>query len=494
MEKLFTLTEKHWQTGISQAKHIEDGGILYQAKGINPYIGTSRPTTITNSGLLQSASSAVDISDNLADDVWSGVIGYRNSLPALFMQGDGGHFYEQNIVSDGVPTDLRSATPITDPASGIGIYQAVNGSLYVYYAQKTKIGRWDVTGGATYPTYWTDNYIGSGGTINTTNIVSTTIHPMHNFAGSLWMGNGNSVAKITDNGSGGVSFDASALDLPADYLITSLTDDGRYLVITATKNTVGGTFWPADTSIYFWDLISNSWSREWKLFDGGIASLRNVNGSLYALGVFALYAFDYSTSPFPVLLLGTNENIGGIGVSPTHHLATDLNGVLYWNANGVICSFGSLLPGKPKAFFQPHVLPTTDYNGTFLIAGQNNRFYAANTNSDLYYLTRTTGGNTGVSASTVYVPTPAKVQLQRIDIILGTALASGDSLSVQVQRDDATTAFDWGTVSFTKYGAVRKVSLYNSMSDVDYLSLIFNFDAGNVKIKSVVVYGEAMET
>ena len=99
-----------------------------------------------------------------------------------------------------------------------------------------------------------------------------------------------------------------------------------------------------------------------------------------------------------------------------------------------------------------------------------------------------------MSAETVYIPLLERYDVKRIEVVFGEPLATGDSLDIQIQTDEDTTATDYGTIDFATKGAIRRVSIFTSKNNIDNLKLIFNFNGGNVKIKQVNVFGDIIST
>lgn len=281
MKKLFTLTTKDWITGMGASKHASTGILNPDSRGINP-LGNDE-----NYGLLTSAGAPTDIAGaNVVDQP----IAYVTNSDDLYILGDDGHLYTQDVLSapTTTPTDLRSGTPITNPANGLEIFQAAGGSKYLYYWQKTQIGRWDISG--SYPTGWTDNWA--------TGLNDTYIHPTHAFAGQIFYGDGSEIGKIYDNSGTPTKVD-NVLDIYANFTINSLTDDGTYLVIGATTQTASGT--PTSISqnkILFWDTFAPSWAVEWTLPEtSALVSVKYSNGLVYALTTEALWACSVGSQP-----------------------------------------------------------------------------------------------------------------------------------------------------------------------------------------------------
>jgi len=482
MQKLFELTSKDFLTGLSASGHMPSGGLFIEAAGINPFRNAYSGSY--DIGLLQTSSAVTETNTNVADNIIGGC--YRGSEFKGYLLGDSGHFYEYNTSSYAAPTDLRSGTPITNPAGGVDIYE-INGTKYLFYAQRTQIGKWDLSG--TYPTGWIENYIGSGGSI-TVALQSTDIRPFHQFVGNLYYGNKHRIGMIQDNSTITPTHDDNALDIPSEFSIVSITDDGYYLVFAATTNTISGNLQVNTLNkIFFWDTSSNSWQKEYTLPVANIMAIRRVGTAIFALTSDGLYACSVASAPELLVPLSNTDTSGRTGgVTYAHDTVAVKNNVFYWiNGNNEICAYGSPMPGMTARFFKPFVGVGTI--GTYLGYPDKFRIVCAGTNSKLGNINTASGGATGRSAETSYINLNGRWQIKRIDIILGEPLALGDELNIDLQSDEDTAATDYGTMSYALDGAVRAKPLSNNLT-VENLKMIFNFVGGNVKIKRICVYGE----
>lgn len=491
MQKLFELTSKDWMTGVAVSSHYPASGIFSDAVGVSPFI---TPFTLSNDlGLLQASAAPVETQSSVVvGPVWGGTL--DGAAYKGYFIDDEGHFYEQATNSDGSPTDLRSGTPITSPAEGVAIYQINGGTRYIYYAREDAIGRWDLSG--SYPTGWNDTYIQSAGTLAIAGIQTTKIRNFHQFVGNLYWTNKDRIGAIIDTGAGGslttANVDSNVLDLPSTLTAVDIDDDGFYLVIAATENTISGnTITDTINKIYFWDTAGNSWQREWSIETGYIAGIKRVGSIMYALCADGLYAFSFNTPPTLIVPLGTNDapSVTG-GEVPTSHILDERNGVLYWcAAGGHICAYGSPLPGLSPRFYKPYDT-LTGIPRFFMWSGRTKIYTASDGATETFgFILPLSSGNTGVSAETIYLPLGQKFNILKMEVILGEPLASGDSLNIDVKSDEDTSASDWGTVSFASLGAKRTAMLPNRFT-AENLQLIFNFNGGNVKIKKIVGYGE----
>jgi len=505
MEKPFlTIESKDFVTGIAPSAHSEKGGLFYKAKGISP-INEPGITESTDNWLLRAGPLASDLDSGgtvVVDNAIARAIDYGSST-YLYLMGDTGHFY-QVTAALGV-TDLKSGGAISDVANGMVIYP-VGGTKYCYYFQKTQIGRFDLS------STFVDNYVAaSGGTVTLSGIHSTTMHPTHRFHDRVYWGNLSSVGSIKDDGTNGVTFSSNDLDIPADSIITAISDDGIYLAIAITDNTsfVGSTL--ADCRILFWDTSSDSWQREYRIPDQFIHSLTRQGNTIIAQGKRGIYqvSFDGSTSAagggvkvLASLLTGLTSTssvqlsgpyLGGIYKQNAYLFAHDSGGTSTYSSIG---SLGKLSIDAPSAFMEPLIGATANHQFSLIeteflpgkvIAGLNNKLYSYTFSGD--------SAATGVNAQTVYFHLPQKIQITRIDVIFGEPLASGDSVSLFVFTDEDTSSQAYGSaITYAAYGAIRRKQVFpnTSISADQQFSLEIQFNAGTPKIQRIEIYGQTM--
>lgn len=486
MQKILELTSKDWMSGISLSGHLPGTGVFSEASGINPF--TDNHTTTYQTGLLQTSAAPNEIQSTVVvDEVIGGT--FNGAAFKGYFMGDEGHFYELNTSSYATPSDLRSSTQVTNPADGMEIFKLrADASPYLYFAQRTQIGRWDLSG--TYPTGWNDNYIGSGGAIATADMQSTDIRPFHQFLGNIFFGNKDYIGVISDQGTTTPFADPKALDLPSNLTVTTISDDGYYLVFGATSNTISGnTQVNTLNKIFFWDTSANSWQKEYTLDVAWIGSIKRVGDVMYAVTSGGIYAFAFGLRPTLVLPLSNADTLSRTaGVSPTNDLTAVRNNVLFWlSGKPDVCAFGSPIPGLGNRFYRPFqsvgTVPTyLAYPDKFrmILAGATAKFAELNTAS--------TGG-TGKTAETIYIPLGRKWDINRIEIITGEPLASGDDVSIKLQSDEDTTETEFGDFTFALHGAKRSHLMVGSY-EAENLKIIVSFDGGNVKVKKINVYAE----
>lgn len=480
MRKLLSLTSKHFVTGISPSRHYAKSGVFASAAGINPFVDPRLGSS--QLGLLQTSASPTDISSSVVVDTpfarVSRVTG--SNAGRMYILGASGHFYSMDLASPAAPTDLRSGTPITNPANGIVIYKTRGGTEYLYYWQQTQIGRWDLAG--SHPTGWTDNQF--------TGLQSTTYHPVKLINDRVYYGNKDRIGMIYD-AAGTPTNNLNVLDFPSDFLVTALEEDTSYLVAALTKNTASGVI-GAETKVIFWDKSSPSWNKEWPINDFNIISMKRVGSFIYAVGSKGLWAFNFSTPPELI------EPLSGQASAFGYANAADLiNGAVLWGGPGYINAFGKFLPGLPNAYSQPYKIGSSDIT---LVDANNaaGNIIVGTAEPKLYKISPYVGGATGLNAETVYFDLGQEFDIKRIDVSFGERLTSGDIVSITVGRDESFSYDVWATIRHSDVGGVEFVKTVAGFGaggtlvgavPAEMLKLKITFVAGAAKIKKIDVYG-----
>jgi sugar lactone lactonase YvrE len=404
-------------------------------------------------------------------------------------------------------TDLRADTPIvpsstedgqTTVANGLAVFKPKNGDRYLYYAQNTQIGRWDLEG--LYPSGWTDNW-------KSTDVETTTEKPMYQFQDRVYFGNGSYVGFIGDNGSGGVNFNPQALDLPSDMHITSLSDDGRRLIIAATRQERSGT---PDThpgsKIFFWDTNADSWNKAFEMDSStGIASLQNVGGTIYALESGGLYQFNFSTEPQKVVEFQPDETGIGLqqfvddtsyeqnnieGVANHQKMTQYQNGVIWLNENNDISFYGQYTSEQSDNILE---VPFGSYPNSNIISFTVERGFALA--GTAYYVTDEFDyGRITVNAekATEFIPVAGRHDVRAVEIVFGYPLESGDDLKVYVV-DTNDSFVEYGRITYSQYGNKKRVRLAGN-EIIDYLGLKFEWLDGQAYIQKARVFADKIDT
>lgn len=476
MKKILSIGQKEITSGLAHGKYLQNTGMWATAQGMNHSIqadnllgliaGCSAPTEIVSASLT---AGVVDVPVAATSRVTAASTGHA------YILGASGHFYDLNTSTFSL-SDLRSGTPITNPANGIEIFRPSTGTEYLYYWQQGQIGRWDLAG--TYATGWTDNWV--------TGLNSTSYHPTRTFLDAVFYGNLNYIGKIYDDGTATTAHNGTVLDLPKDYTVTCLADDGQFLVIGATKNKGDATLY-AETRILFWDTNSSSWQKEYKLDDPSINAIGKQGNALFAITSRGVYSFNFATEPTMIRQLSTQE-----GVSYGYPEAVDnISEALIFGND--LTTYGKLHPtyknGWAKPFFG--LDQTGGNNNTVSMLFSNARFgylLVGQTTPTLWYFNTTTNGAPSKQWDTIYFDLGQTWRIQQLDFIIPNGLASGDAVSVSVTGTSGSTACT--AVSYANHGAVYRVKTTPTQSvETDMLQLNLTMTGGVPAIARIDVWG-----
>lgn len=473
---ILTLTSKDFYTGKSTGYHVDRGGLWGDACGINVF--TDPDNNTVEAGLLQTSPTPTDISSTIAGNPTD----YAVDGTDMWFVTSGGDIAKIDLSSPASACTVVE-TSITNMGTGCEMFQPDGGSKHLIYGySNTKIARHDLT------TTSTDVLTG---------LNSTTVRPIRKFKDRLYFGNVDKLGFVIDDGAAGFDGGGNTLDLPADKLIMALEDDGTFLVIAATTNTSFTQNVHGDTRVYFWDTNVNSWNREWVIPDTYVYAMQRVGDRIYALGARGLWMFNYQTRPVKLRDITGDSTLGSY-----HGAMSVLNNAVLWGGNGnsEVHSYGEMLQGigVREVLHCPYAYPTNNARTTMVAADTRTGFmFTGALTNKLYSWNLASGGATGVSAKSVYIPFSQTYEIDRIEFILGDVMASGDKLDVDVQGDETagenTDGSTWGTLSFATHGAVKRRSLKGHLTTQN-LKLILTFAGGNVKIKTINVYGKPKNT
>lgn len=479
MKKILELTEKEFLTGIAPSALVQDKGLwsdMHDTTVIrDTFVGD------TDLGLLQAVAPNTTPDITFSDNPICYIPAISGSNDKAYFMGDAGHFYEYDI-SAGTSTDKRSGTPITNPANGLIIFQPRGGTRSLLYFQKSQIGKWDMSG--SYPTGWTDNFY-------TTNMTNTSDHPTHKVFDQAFFGNGAYVGQIADDGAGGFSIDAHALDIQADEQVKCLSDDGVYLVIGTTSNTGTVASNMGRTRILFWDMSASSWSREWTIPEGQILAIRRVGAMMYAIGTRSIYAFTFNASPEPVL--GPLAVADLPSYTNPHVGAAVIGDAIVWPQSTQIAAWGKLRPHLLRAYLKPFgnfpgqpTIIAPDIVTTALYVVVANGLY-----------TTGLGSGSGASGDTVYAQTifidmKRWYQIGCLVVEFDGHLSGSQSVRFSLQNDRNNAAVVVGTATASTVGTIPLKEFYTSL-EANTLRIKVEFLVGNVKIRRLAILGDPIE-
>lgn len=206
------------------------------------------------------------------------------------------------------------------------------------------IGRFDLS------STFVDNYL--SGTAASGAVLTNNPHPL--VVGTddvLYIGNGNILSGFNGQSGATGTYIASKLVLPKDYIITSFSKVGNFLVIYAYKNTIGGSFYSGESTAFFWDYLKADPTYAIPLQGSYVTGGFNYQGVAGCFVQGGSTNLDNSKSSRLMLYDGVGfkpvtqfpENI------PAHNGVFVTDNVIYWNAAGVIYRYGSPHIGFPEA-------------------------------------------------------------------------------------------------------------------------------------------------
>lgn len=463
MQKILSLGIKDWITGIGVGQHLEGSGLFTVADGINPFVDP-----LMNSGdfgLLQTGGGETDASGGVVDEVIVAFIPKVTGATAgtMYALGISGDIYSINMNTN-APT-LASDRAVTMQNGWIS---TAGGIEYLYYINaSTQIGRFDLT--STYVDNWK------------TTLKNTTIHPVHYWQKTHWIGDLNLVSKVNDT----PDFVTAALTFDAGYTVTCLSDDDYRLVIGVATQTTS-ILYKAITKVYFWDGASTLPEKMWDIPEANIQWIKRIDGIFYAMCGRALYAFNYATPPTKLIDLDTTHT-----TSAGNYNAVDrLGDAVVWGSVDVNM-YGKLNSRIPKAFSTPWSFALRATNAVVINASAKaGTIYVAGNDAKFYTIPTTSGNNAaGVSktARTHFIDLKDVYNIQGITVIFGLNLASGDSVDVKIvnRNGDSQTT----NAIFSTHGAVSRIHFPVSL-EADQVYVEVTFQNNNPKIKDIILYGE----
>ena len=494
MKRILTLTSNDFYTGISAGSHVDRGGLWSEAGGINVFTDVTAQTA--DAGLLQTCASPTDISGSISGNPTD----YSILGSELWFVTTDGDIASVNMATDTVTVEVDS----TGHTFAAGTYDAIGSGCQWFSAQKGAVdylyyfsnisGTWFVSRVAadgTDDADWTS--------LGTSTANAPKTRPIVRFKDRVYFGdiddtgsrNTFCVSSISSDSSSTISVNRNVLDISTSQEITALADDGTFLVIAASESFNRSYY--GNTTVYFWDTNQSSYTREFQIPDAHIVSMTRVRDTIYAVGATGLWAFSFQTRPIKIRHLDSSMSATGAAFA-YHGSSSPLNNAVLWGggSQSKIWSFGEMIQGigVDSVLHQPFENDSDNTVTTMIAADAKfNTVYFGTAGGNLYTWDITSGGSTGQTAESVYIPLQEKTRIKEVEVILGEPLASGDSLNIDLQGDEDNAATDWGTVSFATHGAVQRVNLKNSKEAIENLRLVLNFNGGNVKIKRINVYG-----
>lgn len=415
------------QYGSSVSSNVPLGNGFIASKGIDPHrqpgyvIAGPNPTDAT------------DVS-NIDSIVKNGVTSGSTAL----LIGAGTKMWSVALTTDTV-SDLRTISAHGGHSSVVGedvIIYEISGTKYLFYSWTDDtdgdVGRYDLS--ATFD----DDYMSTVPTSGAA--LGTDPHPMIvGDDGILYIGDGKDVASFNATTT---TFNASALDLPASYIITSFAKTSNYLVIFAYKDSSSGsTFYRSECTAFFWDYVSESFTYAFPLsgnyVNGGFSLNNNVVGcfvqgrssSVYTNRKSSLLIFDETGFKSVKTFIDNIPRHGGVEV---------IDDMIYWNSSGVIYGYGTQHLGLDSILSKITQGGGTTTGGMLRNFADNDFYISTGTstsggleiiNSTGYY------GNAlfGTSVVNLSFPSYQKARVKRVKVYWGETASNGNLFSMTMR-------------------------------------------------------------
>jgi len=457
MEPILTITaDQFLKYGISGARDTTAGGIFWQAEGVNAF---GKPGVLYHFGSLSGIGTGVVV------DTINYLIPTSGSGNYIFGYGNGGHIYRIDTFYDSVE-DLTTVTAAGSKGVGFGSLGSD-----IYYSTSQYLGKMSNIEDAS-PTF-NDTF----GTFN-----NATVHPLHEFGGYLYAGDGNEIA-FTD----GSTFTTSALVLPSGYNIVDLDDDGYYLVIAARKSS--GDLNRIVNKIFFWNTGGKSWQREYLLPGKLTAIYRYPEGGLVAFHRQAVSRFSFSTSPFPIIRAGKESvySIKFADLVPSEGGVNVWRNNIIWKGDNKFLTFGRVLDGLPEIITAP--IGINNGKAIYIADGVSEYIYLSTTTPKLFSSAGLS--NTVATIRTNNIDLKRPYLIKKIKLRTGTTFSSSTpvpSITVVLNNDSGDSKSL--SFSYNKYGT-DKIEFWSSDFSLLASYLFIEIDLYNwAEFKSLEIYGE----
>ena len=466
MKQIFQFSaDDFMKQGVSTGKHTTEGGLFFQAYGIDPFIVP---------GLLQSGISASQFANTIVNN--DAMTYFLPSVSA----GVGGD-YVFGIGSNGTTASIYridsgygvSAMAGLTASQALG-FESFNGNIY--YSMNATIGQLTNFNNVVADASWNSQLMGL------TASAAGTEHPLHSFITDLYIGDGYRLHSYD-----GATKTAEAQVFPTDYTIIDIDDDGSYLVIAAIKKGRTGLT-KTINKIYFWDTLSDGWNGEWEIPEGKLTGIsKSGNGNeMVAFTGQGMYAFSISNAP-QLIIPGSDSAyypVSSNDLSPFSGAIQHQGGCLTWASGGHILKYGKIFNNLKNIL----TYPVTLANIKSIYVDAYNRIIASTTDKKIYSITSTNGTGT-LKTGSINLPQPTLIQ--KIKVYTKYVLTAGQSIQVQISNEAVGTiaidrTFDSSTVDVTKLSWVLpcdQVVLANSIN----IDIVLT---GGVTFKKLELYGE----
>lgn len=327
--------------------------------------------------------------------------------------------HEINISDDTVnnsspwPWTIAGATSTNYQTVGLEIY---NG--YLYYAGSQCLGRYDMS--LTFNNCYNVS-------LQADAYGKPLYHPMVQGNGSLFVGHGKYVAKLS-----GEVMNITAMDLSKTSKVVKCMEFNRNYLYMGVSTNYGNANINSEASLIIWDTVSEGWQEEFRFPENDLTAIKSANGTLYCWGDKGFYRFTGSNFELISVITGSPAP-WGVDVTPRGL-------IIFKDGAGHIYQYGSSNPGLnpilQKVINEANqvqlgglksVTRTKYYSGAYL-SGDNIRAYSS-------------AGGTRPDAGVYATPFLNLGQKIRVSKIYAYAqnLLSGCSLSFALYDEDGSS-------------------------------------------------------
>lgn len=474
MRKILDIKAKALISGKARSRWVE-GALWDTCQGLNPFIESD-----TYRGIVACTASPTDMTSTTVVDIpVAHTVDQRGSTNVLYVLGASGHLY--SIAPTNVVSDLRSGTPINAPANGMAIMQPVGGSIVLLFARDSRIGTWDMSG--TFPTGWNDSTYNPG---------TTTEHrPMHTFDRIVYFGNKNYVGYFYDDGAAAIAMEAQGLSLDQREEVTAISDDGRYVIVGASKPTDASyatntscrvLFWNGGTDEILWQVTLHN--------ESSIRSIINKGGRTYVIGSRGVYVVQLGVSDAQTIYtFDSDEAIpyDGLSYGNPNAAAPFYDGIIF-GALGTAITKGE--PTMDTGVFQPLQGITGDIS-LYITDFKTGYIYVGTRSSKLYRVNLASAGPTSNTWVTRAIDLGTPHYINKLRMYFPNGIGGSDVLSVIAIAEDGDETTDTITVNQTNYGDSKYADIYFTQPiRTSKLRLSFAPSAGLPSFSDIEVWGD----
>ena len=354
MRRILELSASVLRTGEAKSAYDSKGGAWDGAVGLNPFISDDDYRFLlatTKAPIRRGESQITDVPIAFARDprVGEGENGYILGLGA----GEG-RFYKVNTAGEvTVVRPQATLTTLANPTGGMASIIDSAGNPFLFLATYQGLVRWNFNT-ADSASHWN---VGNNALNNAAR------YPFHRLFDSVYFGNGHQLGRIPldavhDQATAfsNIDFDAVKIGYNTEQ-ITSLGDDGRYLIIATSYRSSFDDNDTPQARLLWYSGVGSNW--EWETSISGERGIRAIIKN--ALGVFAIgeqsiYQIAFGQQPKLLRTFSTSDAIFfgdylANAVGQATNLAAPFGDSMIFGRRGAV--FGKRYPTEPVTFSHP---------------------------------------------------------------------------------------------------------------------------------------------